>query len=59
MFYMHTTGVNKLVESSKCGDITSEDYSVAYEEIRDTVQKGFYINGTLMLSMMSNTVAGK
>ena len=56
--YVLSAGVGTLIDSSKRGCITSAEYSLAYEAIRDTVQKGFYMNGTLMLTMLSNTAAG-
>jgi len=51
--------VTALVASAQRGHITSEEYSNAYEEIKDTVDKGFYLNGTLLITMLSNTIAGR
>jgi hypothetical protein len=52
------SGVLTLIESSERGQITSDEYSTVHEEIRDSVKRGYYLNGTLLLTMLSNTVAG-
>lgn len=49
--------VAALIKAAERGLITSDEYSATYDEIRDTAKKGYYLNGTLMLSMLSNTVA--
>mmetsp|Transcript_11778 Transcript_11778/g.19178 ORF Transcript_11778/g.19178 Transcript_11778/m.19178 type:complete len:438 (-) Transcript_11778:100-1413(-) len=49
--------VAALIKIAERGLITSDEYSATFDEIRDTVKKGYYLNGTLLLSMLSNTVA--
>jgi hypothetical protein len=58
IYYM-LVDVEKLIVSSQRGQITSAEYSTTLEGIRDSVDNAFYINGTLLISMASNTIAGQ
>ena len=53
-----TSGVENLILSSKRGLITSASYSSTRESIQQTVDDAYYVSGTLLICMLSNTVAG-